>query len=96
MNMVSGRGISFSGYCLLLLYVCYYLTEICEVAETDAAVAAVPIQYQCLECLALFDTAELWMAHRQTHKISTHSDMSETVSIHTILLFDQKNCNAML
>lgn len=52
--------------------------EFCEVAETDAAVAAVPIHYQCLECLALFDTAELWMAHRQTHKISTHSDMADT------------------
>ncbi|KAI5620463.1 zinc finger protein 574, partial [Silurus asotus] len=52
--------------------------ELCEVAEIDAAVAAVPIHYQCLECLALFDTAELWMAHRQTHKISTHSDMADT------------------
>ncbi|XP_066540124.1 zinc finger protein 574 [Hoplias malabaricus] len=51
---------------------------ICEVAETDAAVASVPIHYQCLECLALFDTPEQWMAHRQTHgKISTHSNMSE-------------------
>lgn len=75
------------GYCFSSLYVRYYLTEFCEVAETDAAVAAVPIHYQCLECLALFDTAELWMAHRQTHKISTHSDMADTVSIHTILLF---------
>lgn len=63
------------------------MTELCEVAETDAAVAAVPIQYQCLECLALFDTAELWMAHRQTHKISTHSDMADTVRVYTILLF---------
>ncbi|XP_062848806.1 zinc finger protein 574 isoform X2 [Trichomycterus rosablanca] len=52
--------------------------ELCEVAETEEAVAAVPIQYQCLECLALFDTAELWMAHRQTHKISTNSNMSDT------------------
>lgn len=70
------------------LYARHYLTELCEVAETDAAVAAVPIQYQCLECLALFDTAELWMAHRQTHKISTHSDMSDTVSMHALLLFN--------
>ncbi|KAM9489342.1 uncharacterized protein znf526 isoform 2-T2 [Clarias gariepinus] len=52
--------------------------ELCEVAETDAAIAAVPIHYQCLECLALFDTAESWMAHRQTHKISTHSEMADT------------------
>uniref|UniRef100_A0A3B4EB79 C2H2-type domain-containing protein n=2 Tax=Pygocentrus nattereri TaxID=42514 RepID=A0A3B4EB79_PYGNA len=52
--------------------------ELCEVAETDTAVATVPIHYQCLECLALFDTPELWMAHRQTHgKISTHSNMAE-------------------
>lgn len=65
---------------------CFDSTELCEVAETEEAVAAVPIQYQCLECLALFDTAELWMAHRQTHKISTHSNMSDTVSIHTFLI----------
>uniref|UniRef100_W5LGB5 Zinc finger protein 526 n=1 Tax=Astyanax mexicanus TaxID=7994 RepID=W5LGB5_ASTMX len=52
--------------------------EVCEVTETDAAVAGVPIHYQCLECLALFDTPEMWMAHRQTHgKMSTHSNMSE-------------------
>ncbi len=59
--------------------------ELCEVTEVDAVDAEVPIQYQCLECLALFDTPELWLAHRQTHnRSSTHSSLStDTVSTHT-------------
>ncbi len=59
--------------------------ELCEVTEVDAVDAEVPIQYQCLECLALFDTPELWFAHRQTHnRSSTHSSLSnDTVSTHT-------------
>ncbi|XP_026875243.2 zinc finger protein 574 isoform X1 [Electrophorus electricus] len=53
--------------------------ELCEVAEPGGNVAAVPIHYQCLECLALFDTPEQWLAHRQTHeRISTHSSMADT------------------
>lgn len=69
-----------------LWLVCSWRAEVCEVAETDAAVAAMPIHYQCLECLALFETPEMWMAHRQTHgKISTHSQMSEAVSKSTNL-----------
>ncbi|XP_028837482.1 zinc finger protein 574 isoform X2 [Denticeps clupeoides] len=57
--------------------------ELCEVVEaggteTEAPVST-PIQYQCLECLALFDTPELWLAHRQSHsRSSTHSDLSNT------------------
>ncbi|XP_064154486.1 zinc finger protein 574 [Anguilla rostrata] len=57
--------------------------ELCEVVESGEAVTAPPvsgqIQYQCLECLALFDTPEVWLAHRQTHsKSSTHSALSDT------------------
>ncbi|KAL0985085.1 hypothetical protein UPYG_G00152720 [Umbra pygmaea] len=56
--------------------------ELCEVLETDEAgadgQASGPVQYQCLDCLALFDSPEVWLAHRQTHsKSSTHS-VSET------------------
>ncbi|XP_076847243.1 uncharacterized protein znf526 isoform X2 [Brachyhypopomus gauderio] len=52
--------------------------DVCEVVEPGGTVAAVPIHYQCLECLALFDTPELWMAHRQTHdQIGTHSSMAD-------------------
>lgn len=60
-------------------------SEICEVTEVGGAISEVPIQYQCLECLALFDTPDLWLAHRQTHsRSSTHSTLStETVSICT-------------
>ncbi|XP_041708422.1 zinc finger protein 574 [Coregonus clupeaformis] len=52
--------------------------ELCEVLETDEAgtegQVSGPIQYQCLDCLALFDSPEVWLAHRQTHsKSSTHS-----------------------
>ncbi|XP_019896509.2 zinc finger protein 574 isoform X2 [Esox lucius] len=56
--------------------------ELCEVLETDETGAegqvSGPVQYQCLDCLALFDSPEVWLAHRQTHsKSSTHS-ASET------------------
>lgn len=52
-------------------------SELCEVTEVGGTSAEVPIQYQCLECLALFDTPEVWMAHRQTHtRSSTHSTLS--------------------
>eukprot|EP00063_Salmo_salar_P034153 XP_014008988.1 PREDICTED: zinc finger protein 574-like [Salmo salar] len=52
--------------------------ELCEVLETDEAgtegQVSGPVQYQCLDCLALFDSPEVWLAHRQTHsKSSTHS-----------------------
>lgn len=60
-------------------------SELCEVTEVDSVDAEVPIQYQCLECLALFDTPELWLAHRQTHsRSSTHSSLNtDTVSTQT-------------
>lgn len=60
-------------------------TELCEVTEVDAVDAEMPIQYQCLECLALFDTPEMWFAHRETHnRSSTHSSLgNDTVSTHT-------------
>ncbi|KAJ8392952.1 hypothetical protein AAFF_G00071560 [Aldrovandia affinis] len=57
--------------------------ELCEVVESSETMTVPPvsgqIQYQCLECLALFDTPEVWLAHRQTHsKSSTQSTLSET------------------
>ncbi|KAI1886240.1 hypothetical protein AGOR_G00211950 [Albula goreensis] len=57
--------------------------ELCEVVESSESMT-VPqvsgqIQYQCLECLALFDTPEVWLAHRQTHsKSSTQNTLSDT------------------
>ncbi|XP_030640936.1 zinc finger protein 574 [Chanos chanos] len=79
-----------------------------EVTEVDPGAGpgeeSIPIQYQCLECLALFNTAELWLAHRHTHsKSNTHSVMSETeyvlqadgsvtplVSVQNLVLDEQK------
>lgn len=54
-----------------------------ESSETETAPqVSGQIQYQCLECLALFDTPEVWLAHRQTHnKSSAQNTVSETVSV---------------
>ncbi|XP_036394534.1 zinc finger protein 574, partial [Megalops cyprinoides] len=57
--------------------------ELCEVVESSETVTVPPvsgqIQYQCLECLALFDTPEVWLAHRQTHsKSGTQNTLSDT------------------
>ncbi|KPP72404.1 zinc finger protein 574-like [Scleropages formosus] len=58
--------------------------ELCEVVDTsqpvaDASLVSGQIRYQCLECLALFDTPEVWLAHRQTHnKSGTHNALSDT------------------
>lgn len=39
-------------------------------------------QYQCLDCLALFDSAETWLEHRRSHsRSSTHSNTETMVSI---------------
>ncbi|XP_029115976.1 zinc finger protein 574 isoform X2 [Scleropages formosus] len=60
------------------------LAELCEVVDTsqpvaDASLVSGQIRYQCLECLALFDTPEVWLAHRQTHnKSGTHNALSDT------------------
>ncbi|KAM9353161.1 uncharacterized protein znf526 [Symphorus nematophorus] len=53
--------------------------ELCEVLETEAAGTEAqvpgPVQYQCLDCLALFDSPETWLEHRRTHsRSSTHSN----------------------
>lgn len=59
------------------------LSELCEVLETEEdgseAQLSEPVQYQCLDCLALFDSPETWLEHRRTHsRSSTHSN-TETV-----------------
>ncbi|KAF1388140.1 hypothetical protein PFLUV_G00087130 [Perca fluviatilis] len=52
--------------------------ELCEVLETEErseGEMAGPVQYQCLDCLALFDSPETWLEHRRTHsRSSTHSN----------------------
>uniref|UniRef100_UPI0037E76E78 zinc finger protein 574 n=1 Tax=Semicossyphus pulcher TaxID=241346 RepID=UPI0037E76E78 len=57
--------------------------ELCEVLETEEAGSGAevsgPVQYQCLDCLALFDSPDTWLEHRRTHsRSSTHSN-TETV-----------------
>ncbi|KAJ8289847.1 hypothetical protein GJAV_G00006020 [Gymnothorax javanicus] len=57
--------------------------ELCELVDSCETVTAPAvtgqIQYQCLDCLALFDTPEVWLAHRQTHnKSSTQKTFSDT------------------
>lgn len=57
--------------------------ELCEVLETEEArqeaQVSGPVQYQCLDCLALFDSPEVWLEHRETHsRSSTHSNTVET------------------
>ncbi|XP_076594264.1 uncharacterized protein znf526 [Chaetodon auriga] len=57
--------------------------ELCEVLETEDAGSEAqvsgPVQYQCLDCLALFDSPDTWLEHRRTHsRSSTHSN-TETI-----------------
>uniref|UniRef100_A0A3Q4HYQ7 Zinc finger protein 526 n=1 Tax=Neolamprologus brichardi TaxID=32507 RepID=A0A3Q4HYQ7_NEOBR len=57
--------------------------QLCEVMEAEEAgseaQAAGPVQYQCLDCLALFDSPETWLEHRRTHsRSSTHSNTETT------------------
>ncbi|KAM9851630.1 uncharacterized protein znf526 [Aulostomus maculatus] len=56
------------------------MCEILETADTGAeAQAPGPVQYQCLDCLALFDSPETWLEHRRTHsRSSTHSNTETT------------------
>ncbi|KAM9722790.1 uncharacterized protein znf526 isoform 1-T2 [Menidia menidia] len=57
--------------------------ELCQVVEAGAASSEAqmsgPVQYQCLDCLALFDSPETWLDHRRTHsRSSTHSNTEAT------------------
>uniref|UniRef100_A0A8C7YIS2 Zinc finger protein 526 n=1 Tax=Oryzias sinensis TaxID=183150 RepID=A0A8C7YIS2_9TELE len=57
--------------------------QVCEVLETEhtntEAQMSGPVQYQCLDCLALFDAPESWLEHRRTHsRSSTHSNTETT------------------
>ena len=57
-------------------------SELCEVLETDEAGAedSGPVKYQCLDCLALFDSPDVWLEHRNSHsRSSTHSKMVTAV-----------------
>ncbi|KAE8289009.1 hypothetical protein D5F01_LYC12887 [Larimichthys crocea] len=57
--------------------------EMCEVLETEEAASETqvsgPVQYQCLDCLALFDSPETWLEHRRTHSRSSTHSTTETV-----------------
>ncbi|KAM7421156.1 hypothetical protein PAMA_015355 [Pampus argenteus] len=48
-----------------------------EEAGSDAQLSG-PVQYQCLDCLALFDSPETWLEHRRTHSRSTTHSNTET------------------
>ncbi|XP_040900090.1 zinc finger protein 574-like [Toxotes jaculatrix] len=57
--------------------------ELCQVLETEEvgseAQMSGPVQYQCLDCLALFHSPETWLEHRRTHsRSSTHSNTETT------------------
>ncbi|XP_060905183.1 zinc finger protein 574 [Labrus mixtus] len=52
---------------------------LCEVLEAEEvgseSQVSGPVQYQCLDCLALFDSPDTWLEHRRTHsRSSTHSN----------------------
>ncbi|KAK7886844.1 hypothetical protein WMY93_026465 [Mugilogobius chulae] len=51
-----------------------------EVEENPEAQVSQPVQYQCLDCLALFSSPETWLEHRRTHSRSTtHTNTDSTV-----------------
>ncbi|XP_051920959.1 zinc finger protein 574 isoform X1 [Hippocampus zosterae] len=49
--------------------------ELCEatVPEESSSQAPQAVQYQCLDCLALFDSPDTWLQHRKSHNSSTTS-----------------------
>ncbi|XP_037309205.2 zinc finger protein 574 [Pungitius pungitius] len=56
--------------------------ELCEVLETeDGSEGQIsgPVQYQCLDCLALFDAPDTWLEHRRTHSRSSTHSTTETM-----------------
>ncbi|XP_033979847.1 zinc finger protein 574 [Trematomus bernacchii] len=59
--------------------------ELCEVLETEEGSEGQmsgPVQYQCLDCLALFDSPDTWLEHRRTHsRSSTHSNTQSNTEI---------------
>lgn len=61
-------------------------SELCEVVEAQEAGSEAQMlesaQYQCLDCLALFDSAESWLEHRRSHsRSSTHSNAETMVRV---------------
>lgn len=82
-NMIIGVDRDCRARCNRTLFSCRS-TEFCEVLETEEADSEAqvsgPVQYQCLDCLALFDSPETWLEHRRTHsRSSTHSNIETTV-----------------
>ncbi|XP_075897082.1 uncharacterized protein znf526 isoform X2 [Nelusetta ayraudi] len=57
--------------------------ELCEVLEANELVSEAQIlenvKYQCLDCLAMFYSPEMWLEHRKSHsRSSTHSNTEVT------------------
>lgn len=57
--------------------------ELCEVLETNESASEAQIlenvKYQCLDCLAMFYSPEMWLEHRKSHsRSSTHSNTEVT------------------
>ncbi|XP_033836694.1 zinc finger protein 574 [Periophthalmus magnuspinnatus] len=51
-----------------------------EVEVNPESQASQPVQYQCLDCLALFNSPETWLEHRRTHSRSvTHTNIDSAV-----------------
>lgn len=58
--------------------------ELCEVLESNESPSEAQIlenvKYQCLDCLAMFYSPEMWLEHRKSHsRSSTHSNTEVTV-----------------
>ncbi|XP_049587422.1 zinc finger protein 574 [Syngnathus scovelli] len=53
--------------------------ELCEAAAPEDSGSQLPraVQYQCLDCLALFDSPNTWFEHRKSHHSSTTSTYAE-------------------
>ncbi|XP_061633834.1 zinc finger protein 574 [Phyllopteryx taeniolatus] len=53
--------------------------ELCEaeVSQDCGSQPPQPVQYQCLDCLALFDSPNTWLEHRKSHNSSTTSTYAE-------------------
>lgn len=82
-------------------FVCMFVfPELCEVLETEErseGQMAGPVQYQCLDCLALFDSPETWLEHRRTHsRSSTHSNTETMLVRETYLPSLTNNCKTFV
>lgn len=64
--------------------------ELCEIMETQVEAGSdsqesQPVQYQCLDCLALFNSPHTWLEHRHTHSRSVTHSNTETMEMEYVL-----------